>query len=97
MPAACRLPPLRISPCRQCRKLQRPRLLARRTERQEPKLLWRGRAVGGSSTINGQIAALKSPAAGAVVGALALAGAGAFLWRARSYALRWPIRFDAPL
>lgn len=33
-----------------------PRLLARRTERQEPKLLWRGRAVGGSSTINGQIA-----------------------------------------
>ena len=42
-------------------------------------------------------AALKSPAAGAVVGALVLAGAGAFLWRARSYALRWPIRFDAPL
>lgn len=33
-----------------------PNLLARRTERQEPKLLWRGRAVGGSSTINGQIA-----------------------------------------
>lgn len=33
-----------------------PKLLARRTERQEPKLLWRGRAVGGSSTINGQIA-----------------------------------------
>ena len=33
-----------------------PRLLARRTERQEPKLLWRGRAMGGSSTINGQIA-----------------------------------------
>lgn len=33
-----------------------PRLLARRTERQEPKLLWRGRAIGGSSTINGQIA-----------------------------------------
>jgi choline dehydrogenase len=33
-----------------------PRLLARRTERQEPRLLWRGRAVGGSSTINGQIA-----------------------------------------
>ena len=31
-------------------------LLARRTERQEPKLLWRGRAMGGSSTINGQIA-----------------------------------------
>ena len=33
-----------------------PHLLARRTERQEPKLLWRGRAMGGSSTINGQIA-----------------------------------------
>lgn len=33
-----------------------PTLLARRTERQEPKLLWRGRAMGGSSTINGQIA-----------------------------------------
>lgn len=33
-----------------------PKLLARRTERQEPKLLWRGRTVGGSSTINGQIA-----------------------------------------
>jgi choline dehydrogenase len=33
-----------------------PQLMARRTERQEPKLLWRGRAVGGSSTINGQIA-----------------------------------------
>ena len=33
-----------------------PKLMARRTERQEPKLLWRGRAIGGSSTINGQIA-----------------------------------------
>src|SRR5260370_19665914 len=33
-----------------------PHLVARRTERQEPKVLWRGRAVGGSSTINGQIA-----------------------------------------
>ena len=33
-----------------------PNLMARRTERQEPKLLWRGRAMGGSSTINGQIA-----------------------------------------
>jgi 5-(hydroxymethyl)furfural/furfural oxidase len=33
-----------------------PKLLARRTDRQEPKLLWRGRAMGGSSTINGQIA-----------------------------------------
>ncbi len=33
-----------------------PKLLARRTDRQEPLLLWRGRAMGGSSTINGQIA-----------------------------------------
>ena len=33
-----------------------PKLMARRTEKQEPKLLWRGRAIGGSSTINGQIA-----------------------------------------
>lgn len=33
-----------------------PKLMARRTDRQEPKLLWRGRAMGGSSTINGQIA-----------------------------------------
>lgn len=33
-----------------------PQLLARRTAAQEPRLLWRGRAIGGSSTINGQIA-----------------------------------------
>ncbi len=33
-----------------------PKLLARRTDRQQPRLLWRGRAIGGSSTINGQIA-----------------------------------------
>ena len=33
-----------------------PTLLARRTARQEPKLLWRGRGVGGSSLINGMIA-----------------------------------------
>ena len=33
-----------------------PFLLARRSERQEPRLLWRGRGMGGSSTINGQIA-----------------------------------------
>ncbi len=33
-----------------------PNLVARRTERQDPRLLWRGRAMGGSSTINGQIA-----------------------------------------
>ena len=33
-----------------------PSLLARRTAAQAPRLLWRGRAIGGSSTINGQIA-----------------------------------------
>ncbi len=33
-----------------------PDLMARRTARQEKRLLWRGRAMGGSSTINGQIA-----------------------------------------
>jgi choline dehydrogenase len=33
-----------------------PNLMARRTENQDPRLLWRGRAMGGSSTINGQIA-----------------------------------------
>lgn len=33
-----------------------PSLMARRTDRQEARLLWRGRAIGGSSTINGQIA-----------------------------------------
>jgi choline dehydrogenase len=30
--------------------------MARRTANQDPRLLWRGRAMGGSSTINGQIA-----------------------------------------
>ena len=33
-----------------------PNLMSRRTERQQPRLLWRGRAMGGSSAINGQIA-----------------------------------------
>ena len=33
-----------------------PQLMARRTPKQTPRLLWRGRAMGGSSTINGQIA-----------------------------------------
>ena len=33
-----------------------PNLMARRTSAQEPRILWRGRAIGGSSTINGQIA-----------------------------------------
>ena len=38
-----------------------PALMARRTERQAPRLLWRGRAMGGSSTINGQIAIRAMP------------------------------------
>ncbi|MBT4488031.1 MAG: GMC oxidoreductase [Rhodospirillaceae bacterium] len=33
-----------------------PKLMARRTTAQEPRILWRGRTIGGSSTINGQIA-----------------------------------------
>jgi len=36
--------------------LQYPALLARRTRHQEPELFWRGRGVGGSSTINGILA-----------------------------------------
>jgi choline dehydrogenase len=35
---------------------QWPGLMARRTARQEPKLYWRGRGLGGSSAVNGQIA-----------------------------------------
>jgi choline dehydrogenase len=38
-----------------------PNLLARRTATQVPRLLWRGRAMGGSSTINGQIAIRAMP------------------------------------
>ncbi len=38
-----------------------PGLMARRTDRQPPRLLWRGRAMGGSSTINGQIAIRAMP------------------------------------
>ena len=33
-----------------------PSLMASRTSRQAPRLLWRGRGVGGSTAINGQIA-----------------------------------------
>jgi choline dehydrogenase-like flavoprotein len=35
---------------------QYPTLVARRSARQEPRLYWRGRGMGGSSAINGQIA-----------------------------------------
>ena len=37
-------------------ELQYPALQARRTRAQEPELLWRGRGMGGSSTINGILA-----------------------------------------
>ena len=37
-------------------QFQYPTLVARRSERQEPRLYWRGRGMGGSSAINGQIA-----------------------------------------
>jgi hypothetical protein len=40
-------------------------------------------------------AALRSPAAGAVVGVLVMAAAFGFYRRACDYATRWPIRFDA--
>ena len=39
-----------------------PRLVARRTTAQRPALFWRGRGVGGSSAINGQIAIRAVPA-----------------------------------
>ena len=38
-----------------------PRLVARRTSVQEPSLYWRGRGMGGSSAINGQIAIQAMP------------------------------------
>jgi hypothetical protein len=40
-------------------------------------------------------AALQSPVAGAVVGILVVIAASGFYLRARDYATRWPIRFDA--
>jgi 5-(hydroxymethyl)furfural/furfural oxidase len=42
---------------------QWPRLMARRTAAQEPKFYWRGRALGGSSSVNAQIAIRGVPAA----------------------------------
>lgn len=42
-------------------------------------------------------AALQSPAAGSVVGALVVAAAFGFYRQARDYATSWPIRFEAPL
>ncbi|MFC0408300.1 GMC family oxidoreductase [Roseomonas elaeocarpi] len=42
---------------------QWPGLMTRRTKAQEPKFYWRGRALGGSSTVNAQIAIRGVPAA----------------------------------
>ena len=42
---------------------QWPKLMARRTKAQEPRFYWRGRALGGSSTVNAQIAIRGVPAA----------------------------------
>ena len=42
---------------------QWPKLMARRTAVQEPRFYWRGRALGGSSTVNAQIAIRGVPAA----------------------------------
>jgi choline dehydrogenase len=43
-------------------QFQYPTLVARRSDRQEPRLYWRGRGLGGSSAINGQIAIRGMPA-----------------------------------
>ena len=42
---------------------QWPRLMARRTAAQQPRFYWRGRALGGSSAVNAQIAIRGVPAA----------------------------------
>ena len=42
---------------------QWPKLMTRRTRVQEPRFYWRGRALGGSSTVNAQIAIRGVPAA----------------------------------
>src|SRR3954463_12804309 len=42
---------------------QWPGLMSRRTRVQEPRFYWRGRALGGSSTVNAQIAIRGVPAA----------------------------------
>ncbi|MEU3331643.1 GMC family oxidoreductase [Glutamicibacter creatinolyticus] len=44
-----------------CEGMMYPKLLAKRTPKQEPAPYWRGRGVGGSSAINGQIA-IRPPA-----------------------------------
>src|SRR5260221_2312843 len=42
---------------------QWPKLMSRRTAAQQPRFYWRGRALGGSSTVNAQIAIRGVPAA----------------------------------
>lgn len=44
-------------------KWQWPKLMTRRTKAQEPRFYWRGKALGGSSTVNAQIAIRGVPAA----------------------------------
>jgi choline dehydrogenase len=56
-PEAMRIPnPSRIITEPEFAHLRYDRMLARRTAAQEPRTYWRGRGVGGSSAINGQIA-----------------------------------------
>ena len=54
--------PFMHDPAHQAR-WQWPKLMARRTAAQEPRFYWRGRALGGSSTVNAQIAIRGVPAA----------------------------------
>ncbi len=65
---------------------QWPKLMARRTALQEPRFYWRGRALGGSSTVNAQIAIRGVPAAFD-----GWAAAGCEGWAAQDV---WPL-FDA--
>lgn len=56
-PEAMRIPnPSRIITEKTFEHFRYPKLLARRTKAQPPRLYWRGRGMGGSSAINGQIA-----------------------------------------
>jgi choline dehydrogenase len=64
-PAALRSPniiPFMHHPAHQA-EWQWPGLMTRRTRAQEPRFYWRGRAMGGSSTVNAQIAIRGVPAA----------------------------------
>ena len=57
-PRRCAAPTRSTSSCPSTIQAQYmwPSLMASRTKRQAPRLLWRGRGVGGSTAINGQIA-----------------------------------------